>query len=179
MRVPGEGRGGGKWCVSRVRWLDTGGGAGGSEWLRQGNGTPVPEFSEGVSHCNQSTCSIANAVGADASPLGNSKGAYSANDQVRNLEKASQDDESGWRKINLSDAQKYANDGSLVIIGLQSSGHGHTVTVRPDPANGNSNNPSLAQVGGLSTGNGPLTFRQTFRQSDRSRVEVFVYTGGN
>ena len=136
-----------------------------------------PSPDSGTSHCNEATYDIAQRTGANTAPLGDGR-AYLANTQVRNLEAAAKTPGSGSRKVELNEAQGYANQGRTTVLGWidPAGGHGHTVTVRAD-ANGLALNPTLAQVGGRNPGNGEYTFRQSFGPSKRGAVGAYVYVG--
>ncbi len=138
-----------------------------------------PAFN-GSSHCSEATCQVGRDTGVDTAPLGPEGGGfYRANEQAKNLENAAKNSDSGWVSIPLSEAQKYANEGKTVVYAWSNpNGSGHTVTGAPDFNNKNSaRNPTVAQVGGNSTGNGVMPFRDAFGPSARPDVRVYVYTG--
>jgi len=127
------------------------------------------------SHCSQATCQIAQAVGANTGPLNGN-----ANSQAENLAQAAATPGSGWHEIPLSSAQEAANQGHLVVFAWRNpqGGSGHTVTGRPDLHNSHAaTNPMVAQIGGRTTGNGVMSFRNAFGADKRAQVRIYEYTG--
>jgi hypothetical protein len=79
---------------------------------------------DGVTHCNEAVCMVADAMGCKDFEL-------KMADQIVSFVAQSQD----WQEVHLSQAQDLANQGSLCIAGLDSkalnSDHGHVVVIRP------------------------------------------------
>jgi hypothetical protein len=130
------------------------------------------------SHCSEATAEIARARGVDVSPLSPKEGEfYKANEQAQNLAKIADKPGSAWHAVkDLKTAQDLANSGRVVVIAWENSGgSGHTVTVAPDPNNKEpGRNPTVAQVGGKSTGNGLMGFRSAFGKDKRAKVKIYV-----
>src|SRR5262249_15738307 len=90
-----------------------------------------PKFQNkgGITHCNQATCAVVQAVGGPMGPLTDKKGnPVLANQQAQNLAKSNE-----YRKVTPEEAQQIANDGGLVIAAYEnpSGGFGDVETVRP------------------------------------------------
>lgn len=82
---------------------------------------------DGVTHCNEAVSMIADAMGCKELDL------KSADEICEYME-----NNLDWQKIDIKQAQDMANQGSLVIAGLDSKAlgqeHGHVVVIRPGKA---------------------------------------------
>lgn len=137
----------------------------------------APNFQKGISYCNQATYDIARRMGVDLAPFESQPGtAALANVQAQQLAAAAARPGSGWRKIGQGEAQGYANQGRMVVMGWvdPTGGHGHTVTVMPD-SKGDAHNPTMAQVGG--NGNGRKTLGWAISSKKWPNVGTYVYEG--
>jgi hypothetical protein len=104
---------------------------------------PAFQPSAGVTHCNQATVFIANAVGAPTSAFSGEL----ANNAAADLAKSSQ-----YKTATVDEVQTIANNGGLAIATwINPAGHGHMATVRPlgvtgdNPVNGRG--PLLNNIG--------------------------------
>ncbi|HEX8955834.1 MAG TPA: hypothetical protein VF798_06150 [Burkholderiaceae bacterium] len=128
-----------------------------------------------TTHCSEGTYYIARALGANTAPLGSAAGQfYLANTQAANLAHAASTPGTGWRRIGLGDAQARANEGRLVVmVWSNPTGHGHTVTVRPDANNAQAaTNPSVANIGPQ---NAVIPYHYAFDGSQRAQVKIYLY----
>lgn len=73
-----------------------------------------------VTHCNQSVNHVCGRLGYEKF-----KGMVA--NQIIDFMRRSDD----WKKIELEDAQSFANEGRLVIAGAMAEPHGHVVIIRP------------------------------------------------
>ncbi|HEX7642971.1 MAG TPA: hypothetical protein VF472_12260 [Burkholderiaceae bacterium] len=128
-----------------------------------------------TTHCSEGTYYIAKAIGANTAPLGSAAGTfYNANTQAANLAQAASTPGTGWRRIDLGDAQANANEGKLVVMAWSNAnGHGHTVTVRPNANNAQAaTNPSVANIGPQ---NAVIPYHYAFGADKRPQVKVYMY----
>lgn len=79
---------------------------------------------DGVTHCNQAVCMVADAMGCKDLDFKDA-------DEIIYFISNNPD----WQEIQMNQVQEMANKGSLCIAGLDSralnSEHGHVVTIRP------------------------------------------------
>src|SRR5262249_17082786 len=97
-----------------------------------------PKFQNkgGITHCNQATCAVVQAVGGPMGPLTDKKGnPVLANQQARNLATSNE-----YKEVTPEEAQQIANDGGLVIAAYENpnGGSGRLTTVRPEGVPGDS-----------------------------------------
>jgi|SRR6185437_214531 len=122
------------------------------------------------------TADIAKAVGAPTAPLTNAAGgALTANDAAAKIAASG----SGYKEVDADQAQKLANDGTLVIAAWSNpNGGGHLATVRPsgvqgDQAHESSRGPLLNNIGAPDTG--IMGANWVFRKD----AQVHYYTPGS
>jgi hypothetical protein len=118
-------------------------------------------------------------MGIDVSSFESQPGtAALANVQAQQLAAAAARPGSGWRKIDQGEAQGYANQGRMVVMGWidPTGGNGHTVTVMPD-SKGDAGNPTMAQIGGNPYGNGRMPLSKAIGRTKWRDVGTYAYEG--